>query len=98
MAGGFREGFVEADGFRIRYMEAGEGPALARAGTSAIVKGFGCRPDASVRPGIGGPASESPRRTNPRESDERLIVYGDLARQRLWRGMFFGRSLRAESR
>jgi hypothetical protein len=63
-----------------------------------FVKGFGCRPDASVRPGIGGPASESLRRTNPRESDERLIVYGDLARQRLWRGMFFGRSLRAESR
>ena len=28
MAVGFREGFVEADGFRIRYMEAGEGPAL----------------------------------------------------------------------
>ena len=24
----FREGFVEADGFRIRYMEAGQGPAL----------------------------------------------------------------------
>jgi hypothetical protein len=36
MAAGFREGFVEADGFRIRYMEAGEGPAFARAGTSAI--------------------------------------------------------------
>jgi hypothetical protein len=31
MAAGFREGFVEADGFRIRYMKAGEGPALARA-------------------------------------------------------------------
>jgi pimeloyl-ACP methyl ester carboxylesterase len=28
MAAGFREGFVEADGFRIRYSEAGEGPAL----------------------------------------------------------------------
>jgi len=28
MAAGFREGFVEADGFRIRYREAGEGPAL----------------------------------------------------------------------
>ena len=65
---------------------------------TGCVKGFGCRPDASVRPGIGGPASESLRRTNPRESDERLIVYGDLVRQRLWRGMFFGRSLRAESR
>jgi pimeloyl-ACP methyl ester carboxylesterase len=26
--GDFREGFVEADGFRIRYMEAGNGPAL----------------------------------------------------------------------
>jgi hypothetical protein len=25
MAAGFREGFVEADGFRIRYMEAGKG-------------------------------------------------------------------------
>jgi hypothetical protein len=25
MAAGFREGFVETDGFRIRYMEAGEG-------------------------------------------------------------------------
>lgn len=25
---GFKEGFVEADGFRIRYMEAGQGPAL----------------------------------------------------------------------
>ncbi len=25
---GFREGHVEADGFRIRYMEAGRGPAL----------------------------------------------------------------------
>jgi pimeloyl-ACP methyl ester carboxylesterase len=28
MGAGFREGFVEADGFRIRYVEAGEGPAL----------------------------------------------------------------------
>ena len=28
MAAGFREGLVEADGFRIRYREAGEGPAL----------------------------------------------------------------------
>lgn len=31
-------------------------------------KGFGCRPDASVRPGSGGPASESLRRKNPREA------------------------------
>jgi len=36
MAAGFREGFVEADGFRIRFMKAGEGPAFARAGASAI--------------------------------------------------------------
>ena len=28
MAAGFREGFVAADGFRIRHMEAGEGSAL----------------------------------------------------------------------
>ena len=28
MNAGFREGFVAADGFRIRCREAGEGPAL----------------------------------------------------------------------
>jgi hypothetical protein len=28
MAAGFRDGFVEADVFRIRYMEAGAVPAL----------------------------------------------------------------------
>jgi hypothetical protein len=28
MAAGLREGFVEADGLRVRHMEAGEGPAL----------------------------------------------------------------------
>jgi hypothetical protein len=28
MAAGFREGFVAADGFRIRYREAGKGPEL----------------------------------------------------------------------
>ena len=28
MPDGFREGFVEADEFRIRYMESGQGPAL----------------------------------------------------------------------
>lgn len=28
MAAGFGEGLIEADGFRIRYMEAGEGPPL----------------------------------------------------------------------
>ena len=40
MAAGFREGFVEADGFRIRYMEAGEGPALVhqRGGHSASLR------------------------------------------------------------
>jgi hypothetical protein len=67
------------------------------AGGSAIVKGFGCRPRASDRPGIG-PASESLRRRNPRESGERLTVYGDLAGQRRCREMVFLRLLRAESR
>src|SRR5215510_9016111 len=45
-----------------------------------------------------GPASESLRRTNPREAGEQLAVYGDLVGRRLWRGMFFARSLRVESR
>ena len=38
MAAGFREGFVEAHGFRIRYMKAGEGPALVhpRGGHSVL--------------------------------------------------------------
>src|SRR5260370_34772078 len=34
------------------------GRDMGKSGTAARVKGFGCRPDASVRPGIGGPASE----------------------------------------
>jgi CheY-like chemotaxis protein len=54
-------------------------------------------PGASDRRGIR-PASESLRRTNPWESSERLAVYGDLAWPRLWRGMVFLRSPRAESR
>ena len=65
--------------------------------TAAIVKGFGCRRVASGRPGKE-PASESLRRRNPRERDEGLAVYGDLARQELWQGMVFASSLRAESR
>lgn len=64
---------------------------------TAYVKGFGCRRVASGRPGKE-PASESLRRRNPRESDERLAVYGDLARQELWQGMVIAGSLKAESR
>src|SRR6516164_3930418 len=64
---------------------------------SAYVKGFGCRRVASGRPGKE-PGSESLRRRNPRESNERLAVYGDLARQELWQGMVFAGSLKAESR
>src|SRR5947209_2039039 len=51
----------------------------------------------AVDPAIG-PASESLRRTNPRESGEDLAVYGDLAPQRVCRGMVFLGSLRAGSR
>src|SRR6516165_10082804 len=47
---------------------------------------------------VRGPASESLRRTNPRESGEELPVYGDLAERRLCRGMILARSPRAESR
>ena len=73
-----------------------EGPE-GRCSISAFVKGFGCRRVASGRPGKE-LASESLRRRNPRESDEGLAVYGDLARQELWQGMVFAGSLRAESR
>ena len=45
-----------------------------------------------------GPASESLRRTNPREAGEQLAVYGDLARQRRCREMVSLRLLRVESR
>jgi len=54
---------------------------------TALVKGFGCRPGMSGRPGVKGPASESLRRRNPREAGGQLAVYGDLARQRRCRGM-----------
>jgi hypothetical protein len=54
-------------------------------------------PARAVSP-VRGPASESLRRTNPRERGEELPVYGDLAERRLCRGMILARSLRAESR
>ena len=38
MAAVFREGFVEADGFRIRYMEAGGGAGVPSAGASRLTK------------------------------------------------------------
>jgi hypothetical protein len=56
--------------------------------TTAFVKGFGCRPRVSDRPGIWS-ASESLRRRNPRESGERLAVYGDFAAQWLLAGNDF---------
>jgi hypothetical protein len=68
---------------------------LAKRGPST--QGFRMRRISSGDPGKE-PASESLRRRNPRESDERLAVYGDLARQELWQGMVFAGSLRAESR
>jgi hypothetical protein len=60
-------------------------------------EGFRMPAGASGRPGKE-PASESHRRRNPRESDERLAVYGDLARQELWQGIVIAGSLRSESR
>jgi hypothetical protein len=40
---------------------------------AAFGYGFGCRPGASSECGVG-PASESLRRTNPRDSGERLAL------------------------
>jgi hypothetical protein len=65
----------------------GEGPEWGRVSDAG--------PARAVDPVIG-PASESHRRTNPRESGEGLVVYGDLARQRLCRGMVLARWQRAE--
>jgi hypothetical protein len=52
----------------------------------------------AVDPGKGrGPASESLRKTNPRDSGEQLAVYGELVGQRRWWGMVLRRLVRAES-
>ena len=67
----------------------GIGPGSGRVSEAGWVRG--------VDPVIG-PASESLRRRNPRESGDGLPVYGDLAGRRLCRGMILARSLRAESR
>jgi hypothetical protein len=45
-----------------------------------------------------GPAYESLRRTNPRDSGEQLVVYGDLVALRRWRVMVLRRLVKAESR
>jgi pimeloyl-ACP methyl ester carboxylesterase len=75
MAAGFREGFVEADGFRIRYMGAGEGPALVhlhRAGGLRLTPAHellsrGYRVVAFEIPGFGA----SPENTRTRDDGRR---------------------------
>jgi hypothetical protein len=43
------------------------------------------------------PASESLRRTNPRDSGEELVVYGELVSQGRWLGMVLRGLVRAAS-
>jgi hypothetical protein len=82
----------------IRFVRAGSTSCMLdrRIGQTAAAPHAAGRARA-VSP-VRGPASESLRRTNPRESGEDLPVYGDLAGRRLCRGMILARSLRAESR
>ena len=69
----FREGHVEADGFRIRYMEAGEGPALAHlhgAGGLRLTRGHDLlsatfRVIAFEMPGFGGSPENDRTRDMP---------------------------------
>ncbi len=70
----FREGFVEADGFRIRYMEAGDGPPLVHihgAGGLRLTPGHdllsqGFRVIAFEMPGFG----QSPENTRTQSMTE----------------------------
>ena len=70
----FREGFVEADGFRIRYMEAGQGTPLVHlhgAGGMRLTPGHDllsrhCRVIAFEMPGFG----SSPENTRTRTMAE----------------------------
>src|SRR5271165_3724689 len=60
--------------------------------------GFRTPAQRAADPGKGrGPASESLRKTNPRDSGEQLAVYGELVGQRRWWGMVLRRLVRAES-
>jgi pimeloyl-ACP methyl ester carboxylesterase len=69
----FREGHVEADGFRIRYMEAGEGPVLVHlhgAGGLRLTRGHDLlsatfRVIAFEMPGFGGSAENDRTRDMP---------------------------------
>ena len=80
MAAGFREGFVEADGFRIRYMEAGEGPALVhlhRAGGLRLTPAHellsrGYRVVAFEMPGFGASAENTRTRDMASRVDEKI--------------------------
>ena len=60
---------------RRRASEAARNPPVV---LIAIVKGFGCRPDAIDGP-VQRPASESLRRTNPREAASGLPSMGILS-------------------
>ena len=84
MSAGFREGFVEADGFHIRYMEAGEGAALVHlhgAGGLRLTPGHDLlarqhRVVAFEMPGFG----QSPENTRTRSMAELASTMGQATR------------------
>jgi hypothetical protein len=47
--------------------------------------------------GAGRPASESLRRTNPRDSGEQVAGYGDFVARRCWQKIILRRLVRAET-
>ena len=68
----------------IRRGDVTKGSNLVAPGEAAKVwnrEGFrmAAGRERSIRYRAGGPASESLRRTNPREGGDRLAVYGDLS-------------------
>jgi pimeloyl-ACP methyl ester carboxylesterase len=86
----FREGWVDADGFRIRYMEAGQGPPLVHlhgAGGLRLTPAHGllCRKFRVIAfemPGFGGSAENQRTRTMPELASTMAEAAGKLGLDR----------------
>ena len=80
---------------QLWYPNPTDFPRVAERPASVRVSGAG--PARAVEAGKDRvPASESLRRTNPRDSGEELAVYGELVAQGRWRGMVLRGLARAE--
>lgn len=90
------EALCRSSGTTLDSVYAEDGPPITQWTSGLTVRVSDAGGARTVDPGQGlGPASESHRRTNPRDGDEGWAVYGDLVARRRWRKIILDGLVRA---